>query len=307
MSRTFLLSTLLALVLATGCKAQPAALDDAATRRIEVIVRSQFGVPQDVSLALGARAASAFSGYDTLPITLSKGGHSQTINFLLSRDGKTLGKMESYDLSKDPASAIDTTGRPARGAANAKVVLVSYDDLECPYCARMHQTLFPAILDRYKDKIRIVYKDDPLVEIHPWAMRAAVDANCLNAQNPNAYWDYVDYIHAHMEEVSGEDRDPVKAKDALDRIARQHGGLFKLDAAKLNACLAKQDETQVKASMKEAYLLGIEGTPVLFIDGERIAGLVSEASIKLAIDRALRAHGVEPPKDEAAAPKPTGK
>jgi protein-disulfide isomerase len=307
LSRTFLLSTLLALGLAAGCKAQQTPLDAAATRRIEVIVRSQFGVPQDVALALGARSASAFSGYDTLPITLSKNGHNQTINFLLSRDGKTLGRMDSFDLSKDPMAAIDTAGRPVRGAANAQVTLVSYDDLECPYCARMHQTLFPGILDRYKDKIRIVYKDDPLTEIHPWAMHAAVDANCLNAQKVDAYWDYVDYIHAHMEEVSGEDRDPVNAKGALDRIARQHGDLFKLDAAKLNACLAKQDETQVKASMKEAYLLGIEGTPVLFIDGERIAGLVPEASIKLAIDRALRAHGVEPPKDEAAAPKPAAK
>ena len=133
------------------------------------------------------------------------------------------------------------------------------------------------------------------MEIHPWAMHAAVDANCLAAQSPDAYWTYVDYIHAHGQEVNGADRDQEKAVAALDRIARQQATLAKLDTTKLDACLAKQDESQVHATAKEAEALGVEGTPALFVDGERISGALPEPQLWIVIDRALRAAGVEPP------------
>jgi predicted DsbA family dithiol-disulfide isomerase len=59
----------------------------------------------------------------------------------------------------------------------------------------------------------------------------------------------------------------------------------------------------VLASAKEAEVLGIEGTPALFVDGERINGAVPEEQVWLVIDRALRAAGVEPP---AAPAQPAG-
>ena len=102
-------------------------------------------------------------------------------------------------------------GVPSAAIPNAKVTVINFDDLECPYCARMHEELFPATLERYKDKVRFVYKDDPLTEIHPWAMHAAVDANCLAAQNGTVYWAYVDYLHSHGQEVTGPDRDLNKS------------------------------------------------------------------------------------------------
>ena len=298
MSRIHFLVGLLALSLAVGCKAQttpPAQGDAVLNRRIEVMVRSQFNVPQDYNVTIGARKPSKISGYDTLPITLSHGSKSTPVEFLISTDGKTLARLETFNLAKDPASNIDVAGRPIRGNPNAKVTVVNFDDLECPYCARMHTSLFPATLDRYRDKVRFIYKDDPLVELHPWAMHAAVDANCLAAQRGDAYWTYVDYIHSHGPDVSGEDRNVTKSFAALDRIARQEAALAKLDGTKLDACIAKQDETQVRASAKEAEALGIDGTPALFVDGERINGAVPEQQVWLVIDRALRAQGEEPP------------
>ncbi len=76
--------------------------------------------------------------------------------------------------------------------------------------------------------------------------------------------------------------------------------------AKLDACIAKQDETQVRASAKEAESLGIDGTPALFVDGERINGAVPEEQVWLVIDRALRAKGVEPPPAPSATEQPAG-
>lgn len=297
MARMYLLAGMLLLGMAAGCKAQPApqANNLNLNRHIEVMVRSQFNLPQDIDVTIGARKPSQIAGYDTLPITLSHGDKNQVVDFLISTDGKTLARLDTYSLDKDPVFSIDVAGRPVRGNSAAKVTVINFDDLECPYCARMNQTLLHATLDRYKDKVRLIYKDDPLTELHPWALHASINGNCLAAQSGEAYWAYVDYVHSNGQEINGEDRNLTKSSDALNRIARQMGTLHKLDAVALDACLTKQDETAVRASMKEAQELRIEGTPAVFVDGERIDGALPEAQVWLVIDRALRAQGIEPP------------
>jgi protein-disulfide isomerase len=304
-----ILAGLLALVLAAGCKAQSAAPTDLTlNRHIEVMVRSQFNLPPEVNVALGQRQSSPISGYDSLPVTLSQGKKTQVVNFLISKDDKTLARLETFDLSNDPALNIDVAGRPIRGNPAAKVTIVNFDDLECPFCARMHQELFPATLEHYKDQIRFIYKDDPLSDMHPWAMHAAVNANCLAAQSGPVYWTYVDYLHSHGEEVTGPDSNLQKSYAALDRIARQEAVLGKLDSAKLDACIAKQDETQIRAEQKEADALNIDGTPALFVNGERINGALPEDQVWMAIDRALRAAGEQPPAGgQPATPQTTQK
>ncbi len=298
MSRFRRFSWMLLLGLAVGCKAQPAAqgkLDPAVSRSIEVLVRSQFNVPLDYDVVIGARTASKITGYDTIPVTIVHAGKSTIVDFLLSTDGKTLARLDTFSLTLNPSMHIDVAGRPIRGNPAAKVTVINFDDLECPFCARMHQSLFPSTMDRYKDKVRFIYKDDPLTELHPWAMHAAVDANCIASQSDSAYWTYVDYLHSHGQEITGSDRNVTKSFEALDRIARQEATLAKLDAPKLDACIAKQDETQVRASAKEADSLGVDGTPALFVEGERINGAVPEEQLWLVIDRALRAAGEQPP------------
>jgi protein-disulfide isomerase len=292
-----------------GCKAQIApaktALDPATiNRRVEIKVRSEFNIPQDYNVTLGARKPSQIPGYDALPITLSRDTKSQVVDFLISTDGNMLARLEKFDLARDPVFSIDVAGRPIRGNPDAKVTVVNFDDLECPYCARMHESLFPSTLEHYKDKVRFIYKDNPLTEIHPWAMHAAVNANCLAAQSGDAYWKYVDYLHSHGDEISGADRNPAKSFDALNRIARQEATLAKLDLSKLDGCLVAQNETQVRASAAEALTLRIEGAPAVFVDGERIDGAQPEELVWRAIDRALRAAGIDPPSPPTAPVKP---
>ena len=316
MSHFRILTALLALCLAGGCKAQTAASPSAAqgsldaaqlNRRIEIMVRSEFNIPQDYAVSLGARTPSKINGYDALPVTLSRGEKHSTVDFLISTDSKTLARLETFSLDKDPVFSINVAGRPIRGNPGAKVTLINFDDLECPYCARLHASLFPDTMARYKDKVRFIYKDNPLpAEMHPWAMHAAVDADCIASQSGDVYWQYVDYLHRHSDEVTGPDRNLPRSLAALDRIARQEATVGKLDAARLDACLLKQDETEVKASLHEAEKLRIESAPAVFVDGERVDGAVPEEQLWLVIDRALRAAGIEPPPlpVPAAAPAP---
>lgn len=305
-------SAALLLAATVGCKAQETGVKDPVlSRRIEILVRSKFSVPSDYNVTLGTRKPSNIPGYDSLQVTIARGQRSTTTEFLISSDNKSLARLETFDLAKIPAQNIPIADRPVRGNPAAKVTVINFDDLECPYCARMHQQLFPAALERYKDKVRFIYKDDPLTEIHPWALHAAVDSNCLAAQNASAYWGYVDYLHAHGQEVTGPDRNAQKSNEILDKITREQGKIFSLDAAKLDACLQKQDESAVRSSMDEAESLGVEGTPFIFVDGERINGAVPPEQLWAVIDRALRAAGVEPPPPDTPAgpmtPPPLGK
>jgi protein-disulfide isomerase len=296
-----------------GCKAQSAPSANGTNvspvptsqlnRRIEVLVRSQFEVPPNVDVIIGATSKSEFPGFENLPITFSSKGKQTVVQFLLSSDGNTVARLERFDISHNPSDMISTANRPMRGAADAKVTIVNFDDLECPYCARMHEQLFPATQERYKGLVKFFYKDYPLVEIHPWAMHAAVDSGCLAELSPDAYWHFVDYVHSHGDEVKGAAGATHDSAKMLDKLARDEGERAKVDLAKLDACLAKQDEAPVRTSMKLGDSLGVNGTPTLFINGERISGALPQAELWTAIDRALREAGVQPPPQVAEATK----
>jgi protein-disulfide isomerase len=219
-------------------------------------------------------------------------------------------RLTKFDLNKDPfadtMNKIDVNGRPTRGAKASKVVVVNYDDLECPFCSRMHETLFPEILKEYGDRVTFIYKDYPLVEIHPWATHAAVDAGCLAAQNGDAFWDFADYVHANQHEVNSE-KTPAARLEALDRLAMLQGQKHNLDVVKLQSCIKAQDESRVKASMKEGDGIGVEATPTLFINGEKVDGAVPISQLRAALDRALKDANLPVPEHAAAAAAPASK
>ncbi|MGA8299795.1 MAG: thioredoxin domain-containing protein [Terriglobales bacterium] len=273
-------------------------------QQIERHVRAHYSLPPDVDLVLGSIRPSDFPNYDELTITFASPDKKQPYEFLLSRDRKTLMRVTKMDLSHDPYAEImkkiDLSNRPTRGNKDAKVVMVNYDDFECPFCSRMHATLFPEIYKEYGDRVLIIYKDYPLEEIHPWAVHAAVDANCLAAQSADAYWDYADYLHANQRAVSAKGKDGENAE--LDRLATLQGQTHKVDGPKLQACLKAQDDKAVRASMKEGDDLGVNATPALFVNGQKLDGAVPIEEVRAAIDQALKDAGIAPPEHKMLSP-----
>src|SRR5271165_6215547 len=303
MVRRFLVTTirrsfLILLLICLGCVAQSAPPDLA--RKIERHVRAFYNMPTDVKVTVGAIVPSTeWPGYDAVSVTIDGGdGKQKDYKFLLSKDRNTMLRLTKFDLTKDPfaelMSKIDINGRPIRGAKSAKVVVVNFDDFQCPFCSRMHQTLFPELLKEYGDRVEFIYKDYPLIEIHPWAMHAAVDANCLAAQNNEAYWDFADHIHASQQEVNAErGRDAQFA--ALDRLTTEQGQKHNLDQAKLQSCIKAQNESGIKASMHGAEDVGVTATPTLFVNGQEMDGAVPVSEVRAALDLALQQAGVPLP------------
>ncbi len=279
-------------------------------RRIALTIRTKAAqLPFNYDVKVADRKPSNEPGWDEVTVFLGEEGKpSRPMTFLLSKDGKTLAQMNTFDISKDPRTLVSDAGRPFRGGSEkAPVDIVVFDDLECPFCARMHAQMFPAVLNRYGDKVRIAYKDNPLTQIHPWATHAAVDADCLAQQSNTGYWNLVDHLHEHLADIGvdpsakpGPDgKQPEKtlpvAEAQLDRATLDEGKRQKVNESKLEACVKKQDDTPVKAGLAEGEQLNVNGVPALFINGEMITGAVPIEYVYRAIDSALTAQGITPP------------
>jgi protein-disulfide isomerase len=300
------LLVLLAALFSLNCRAQGASsgtapakpLDPQTIRTIEVTLRTKLSIPSEYVIHVGPRTSSSTPGFDTVAVSFEVPGHpdhTQKLDFLISDDNKTLERISRWDLSVDATNIAPVGNRPIRGNPSAKVALVNFDDLECPYCAKLNSELFPETLDHYKGLIKIAYRDMPIAELHPWAMHAAVNANCIAAQSPTSYWSFVDYVHTHADDITGPDRDVKKSAAMLDKLALQQGEKDKLDAAKLSACVTKQDESAIQEEMKLSDKLNIESTPTFFVNGEEVEGAVPEDVLWSTIDRALESEGITPP------------
>jgi protein-disulfide isomerase len=288
-----------AVVVCIGCAAQPTPSGTQNVMQIlETKVRAIFSVPPQVKLTMGPLHPSNVPGYDALNVTIDDPQNKREFEFLLAQDHKTLLRVFHIDMNKDPYAEvmkhIDVNGRPVRGAQNAKVVAVSYDDFECPFCARMHAFLFPTLLKEYGDSVRFIYKDFPLEDIHPWAKRAAIDANCLAAQSGEAYWDFADYVHGNQKSFN--DLKVLSAQHtAIDKLAAEQGKKHSLDASTLQGCIKAQDDTTVKASQKEGAELGVTATPEMFVNGRKVDGAIPIEDLRAVFDSALKDAGIAPP------------
>lgn len=291
-------------LLCLGCSAQNANSPDL-NRRIEKQIRTTFHIPPQVPIQLGERKPSEFNGYDSINVKFGSAARSEGFDFLISKDSKTLLQMTKMDLTVDPGAEvmkkIDVSNRPIRGSKDAKVTIVVYDDFQCPFCSRMHSTLFQDVMKDYGDRVKVIYKDYPLFEIHPWAGRAAVNSYCLAQQSSGAFWDFADTVHYNPKQIMGDKR-PLEGQIAeLDRITMDIGRKHSVDATKLEQCVKAQPQEALQASVKEAEALGVTGTPATFVNGQRFEGAVPATEIRAAIDQALRDAGEKVPEKRPAA------
>jgi protein-disulfide isomerase len=196
----------------------------------------------------------------------------------------------------DPAAAPETaaavleriahSGLPERGAHDAKVTIVFFDDFQCPYCASMYSTLFGDVMKDYGDRLKVVLQPVSNNSIHPWALHAAINANCLAAQNNEAYWDFTDYVHFNQGQIAA---DPISTLDKLALgIAEKH----RLSVEPLQDCLTKQSEMAIKESYRNLKPLGVVAVPTLFVNNESIRSAVSAQRLRDVIERVIQGQTV---------------
>jgi protein-disulfide isomerase len=175
----------------------------------------------------------------------------------LVRDVRAGGPMVSVLLAAPRQEVAVAADDAALGTATAPVTLVEFSDFQCPFCLRVVPTL-KELKAKYGDKIRVVWKDFPLTQIHPEAFKAAEAGNCAREQGK--FWEYHDRLFANQQALQPE-------------ALKQHAVVTGLDAAKFNACLdsAKYSD-RVQQHIGAGTRLGVNSTPAVFINGRLVSG-----------------------------------
>ena len=167
-------------------------------------------------------------------------------------------KIRTY-LKPPPIQRVGvlTDRSHSKGAENAPVSIVKFEDFECPFCKIVQPTL-AELLKKYDGKVRLVHKDLPLEAIHPQATLAAEAARCAGDQGK--FWQYHDTLYSKVPKLGPAD---------LKAYAKEIG----LDTAPFYQCLRTgKHKTAVQRDLAEGAKLGLTGTPSFFINGREISG-----------------------------------
>ncbi len=177
-------------------------------------------------------------------------------------------------VHRDQVVPAVTAADHVRGDARAAVTVIEYSDFQCPFCARFHTVLKQAVQLQGAPRIRWVYRHFPMTDLHPLAARAAEASEC--AADQNRFWEYADAMFERQQELR-EEQFAVIARD-LD-----------LDGSRFGACLASGDKgARVSADAAAFHEGHLSGTPMTFINGERLEGAVSAQVLQRAIEAAAR-------------------
>lgn len=173
-----------------------------------------------------------------------------------------------------------------RGDKKARLALIEYSDIECPFCKQFHPTA-KKVVDEYSGKVQWVFRHFPL-SFHANAQKEAEASECANELGGNdAFWKYVDTVYERTTSNG-----TGFALDKLAPLAKELG----LDQAKFTACLDSGKYAKlVKDDEDGGTKAGVNGTPGNIIldtktgDTRLIPGAVPFEQIKPVIDEMLKA------------------
>jgi len=148
---------------------------------------------------------------------------------------------------------------PMLGRADAPVTLVEFSDYQCPFCQRFFVTVLPVLKKEYIDtgKVRYVFRDFPLDQLHPQARKAAEAAHCAGEEG--RYWEMHEVLFRNQRAL---------AATQLPEHARAAG----VNGAKLDECLASgRYAVRVAQGVTDGSAIGVRATPT-FVVGKTTAG-----------------------------------
>ncbi len=195
------------------------------------------------------------------------------------------GQLPEFVATVTPTPTPDTNFTmnevTSKGDPEAPVVLVEFSDFQCPYCQRYTSQTYAKIIENYVDtgKVRYVFKQFPLISIHPQAMAAANAALC--AADQGAFWQMHDLLFEQQNRWAGNSA----ANDVFKEFAAQLG----LDADAFGACLENQQhEDDIYADLQEGINAGVTGTPGFFINGVPLSGAQPYEAFQKLIEQQLK-------------------
>jgi protein-disulfide isomerase len=206
---------------------------------------------------------------DLVLAALKKADKAAFFEFVMDAQHDYQEKKQAEDEAKEKAELEDAFKNPLkpeidaktriRGNKDAPITIVEYSDFQCPYCGRGFQVV-ETVREKYGPKVRFIYKNLPLVAIHPNALPAAKWFEAVALQSPEKAWIFHDTMFKNQSSLS---------EDFYKKTIKGLG----LDVEKA----AKDSQSQaiadkIEADTKEAKEFGFTGTPGFLINGVPLRG-----------------------------------
>jgi protein-disulfide isomerase len=181
------------------------------------------------------------------------------------------GHVPEPKLLDDPVT-IPVSGSPVLGPANAKISIVEFSDFQCPYCVLAVPEI-KAVLKAYPNDTKLIFKQFPL-EIHSKAYLAAASALAANKQGK--FWAMHDAMFEHHSDLS---------RETVDQLAKGMG----MDVARFEKDVDSEEvKKAVAKDVDDGERAGVQGTPTIFINGQRYNGNITLGQLKQIFDGILK-------------------
>jgi protein-disulfide isomerase len=177
-----------------------------------------------------------------------------------------------------PIVQVSAEGAPFKGPKDAPITIVEFSDFQCSYCKRVLPVL-QQVMEGYTGKIKLVFRDFPILSIHPHAQKAAEAAHCAGEQGK--FWEYHDLLF--------EKQDAIPTMNYVE-----HAQALGLETTAFQACLeAKRYQETVERNYADGVKAGVSGTPAFFINGRPLSGAQPLEAFKTVIDDELERLGLQ--------------
>jgi protein-disulfide isomerase len=170
---------------------------------------------------------------------------------------------------------VPVAGAPVTGPSDAAVTIIEFSDFQCPYCIQAVPEI-DALLKLYPKQLKLIFKQFPL-EIHSDAYRAASAA--LAAQRQGKFWEMHYALFEHHDDLS---------LASILKISQD----LKLDSARLQKDMDSKDvHDMIAKDLRDGETAGVEGTPTIFINGQRYNGQIQLVSLRDLIGAEIKKNG----------------
>lgn len=235
-------------------------------KAIEGFLRNYYALGSDFTITVGTPKPVGNSGLSEVSIDVKSADGADTVKMFLTADGRYLIRGDLNDLTVDPLAEniakFDLKGAPVLGDPKAPITIVEYGDFECPVCRNFHDAL-RGLLPKYP-QAKLIFKDFPIDQIHPWARTAALAGRCAYQQDPKTFWKMYDLIY--------DNQDLVSASNAYEKMM-DFAGRAGLNAESFKSCLSgPQAPAEVDASLENGKLVNVRSTPTVFVNGRPLSG-----------------------------------
>jgi len=250
---------------ASSAAAKPAALPT--QDQVDTALRRTLGYDSGVTWQIYDIRPSALPDVADVLISIIK---QQALHVYWSATTQEAVLGEMLPFGPDPfartRASLQAADGPSRGPQQPVITMVDFSDLECPHC-KAAQPLLEKLASDFP-QIRFVFQQFPLpASLHPWAMKAALYADCVGKTDKDAFWKYVDTVFENQGSIA-----LATADDQLKGFVTTVG----LDGQKVAACAASLEaEARVKKSVDLGQSLDVNETPTVFVNGRRVKGVAN--------------------------------